>query len=109
MEAVLTVAIVLLLTALAIPAYLKTQPQRQKDQCLRQLDDIASACRRYAIEQGGFPASIAALAPAYLPEIPACPLDGSYALGTPEGTPPSCTIHAPTAADLVTDDDLAAP
>lgn len=109
MEIVLTVAIVLLLTALAIPAYLKTQPQRQRDLCLRQLDDVASACRRYAIEQGGFPPSIAALVPAYLPEVPACPLDGTYALGTPEGLPPTCSIHAPSAADLVSDGDPAAP
>lgn len=100
MEIILTVAIIILLLGLALPAFLKTRPQRQKALCLANLDDIASACRHYAIDRGGFPASLDELVPAYLPEVPRCPADGAYALGTPEGLPPSCPIHAPPAPDL---------
>ncbi|MBQ9343955.1 MAG: hypothetical protein IJT88_01915 [Kiritimatiellae bacterium] len=95
MEVALTVAIVLVLLGLAIPAFVKTRPQRQRAQCLAQLDELASACRHYAIERGGFPGTIEELVPAYLPEVPVCPAGGVCALGTPEGLPPSCSLHAP--------------
>ena len=99
-EVALTIAIVVILSALAIPAFLKTLPQRQRAECLAQLDAIASACRHYAIERGGFPASIDELVPAYLPAVPTCPAGGTYVLGTPEGLPPSCSVHAPAEPDI---------
>ena len=92
-EIVFGVLAALLLFGIALPAFFKTRPQRQANACARQLDDIATASRRYAVERGGFPASIGALVPDFLPSAPSCPAGGVYALGTPEGDPPVCSVH----------------
>lgn len=92
-EVVFAVLAALLLFGIALPAFFKTRPQRQANACARHLDDIATASRRYAVERGGFPASINDLVPDFLPSAPSCPAGGSYALGTPEGDPPVCSVH----------------
>ena len=93
-EVVFAVLSVLLLAGVAFPAFLKTRPQRQAKTCARHLDDIAVASRRYAIERGCFPPSFSDLTPAFLPTVPTCPAGGVYALGSPEGDPPVCSVHS---------------
>ena len=91
-ECVIVVAILLLLAAIALPAFIQNQQKTCAAECAMNLDAIADACRRYASDQGGFPASLAELVPDYLPAVPACPSGGAYTLGSPEGDPPACSI-----------------
>jgi type II secretory pathway pseudopilin PulG len=91
-EATIVLAMILLLAAISLPAFFKNQDQKREAACVRNLDAIATACRRFAAERGGFPKSLAHLVPDYLPAAPACPAGGTYTLGTPEGDPPTCSI-----------------
>ncbi|MBR6021425.1 MAG: hypothetical protein IK066_03285 [Kiritimatiellae bacterium] len=94
-ETLVAAAVLLLLAAIAFPAFLKTRDQRHAADCSVARDALATACRRYAITRGGWPGSPAALVPDFLPAVPACPSGGTIALGTPYGDPPTCTVHAP--------------
>jgi prepilin-type N-terminal cleavage/methylation domain-containing protein len=91
-EVSLVVAILLLLAAIALPAFFQNQHKQRAAACAMNLEAIATACRRHASEQGGFPATLEALAPAWLKTVPACPAGGTYTLGTPEGDPPACSV-----------------
>jgi type II secretory pathway pseudopilin PulG len=91
-EATIVVAILLLLAAIALPAFFQNQHKRRAAECAMNLDAISVACRRHAAEQGGFPRDLAGLVPAYLQRVPACPAGGAYTLGTPEGDPPACSV-----------------
>ena len=91
-EVSILLAILLLLAAISIPALFQNQKKAREAECAINLDAIASACKRHAAEQGGFPPSLEALVPAYLGAPPICPAGGTYTLGTPEGDPPSCSI-----------------
>lgn len=91
-EVSILLAIVLLLAAISLPALFQNQQKKQAAACAMNLDAIALASKRHAAEQGGFPASLSALVPAYLNSVPACPAGGTYRLGTPTGDPPTCSI-----------------
>ena len=94
-ETLVAAAILLLLAAIAFPAFLKTRDQRHAADCSVARDALATACRRHAITRGGWPGSPAELVPDFLPAVPSCPSGGTIALGTPYGDPPTCTVHAP--------------
>jgi type II secretory pathway pseudopilin PulG len=104
LEVLLAAFVLLLLAAIALPAFTKTRDQRQTAECAADRDALATACRRYAIERGGWPARAADLVPDFLPAVPVCPADGDIALGTPLGDPPTCTIHAPPLPSPFDDD-----
>lgn len=91
-EAAIVLAILLLLAAIALPAFFQNQQKRRAAECAMNLDAVAIACKRHASEQGGFPRDLAGLVPAYLKQVPACPAGGTYTLGTPEGDPPACSV-----------------
>jgi Tfp pilus assembly protein PilE len=91
-EVSILLAILLLLAAISLPALFQNQQKKRAAECAMNLDAIATACKRYASENGGFPKSLSELVPAYLDAVPACPSGGTYSLGTPEGDPPVCTI-----------------
>ena len=91
-ECAIVVAILLLLAAIALPAFIQNQQKQRTAECAMNLDAISDACKRYASDRGGFPASLAGLVPDYLPSVPACPSGGTYTLGSPEGDPPACSI-----------------
>ena len=91
-ECAIVVAILLLLAAIALPAFIQNRQKQQAAECTRNLDAIAEACKRYASDRGGFPPNLAGLVPDYLPSPPACPAGGTYTLGSPEGDPPTCSI-----------------
>lgn len=95
-EATIVVAILLLLAAIALPAFFQNQTQQRAAQCGMNLEAISQACKTHASEQGRFPESVDALVPAYLTKLPICPVGGVYTLGTPEGDPPSCSIPGHT-------------
>jgi type II secretory pathway pseudopilin PulG len=91
-EVTLVTAILLLLAAIALPAFFQNQTRQRAARCGMQLDAISSACRRHASERGGFPRDLSALVPDFLSEVPVCPAGGAYTLGTPEGDPPTCSV-----------------
>ena len=91
-EVSIVIAILLLLTAISLPAFFQNQQNKRAAECAMNLDAIAIACQRQALEKGGFPQRLSDLVPTYLDSIPACPSGGAYTLGTPEGDPPTCSI-----------------
>lgn len=95
-EATIVVAILLLLAAIALPAFFQNQTQKHAAQCAINLEAISQACKTHASEKGRFPDSLDALVPDYVPDHPTCPAGGVYTLGTPEGDPPTCSIPGHT-------------
>ena len=95
-EATIVLAILLLLAAISLPAFFQNQQKKRAAECAMNLDAIATACKKYAAEKGGFPKSLSELVPTYLESTPACPSGGTYTLGTPEGDPPVCSIPGHT-------------
>ena len=91
-EVSLLLAILVLILAISIPALFQNQQKKRIAECAMNLDSIATACKKYAAEKGGFPTNLSALVPTYLDTIPTCPSGGTYTLGTPEGDPPTCSI-----------------
>jgi Tfp pilus assembly protein PilE len=91
-EVSIMLAILLLLAAISLPAFFQNQQKKRAAACAMNLDAIATACKHYAVEKGGFPRTLAELVPTYLKSVPACPSGGAYTLGTPEGDPPTCSI-----------------
>lgn len=88
----IVLAIVLLLAAVSLPTFFQNRKKADEDKCVTQLDAISVACQEYAREHGGFPKTLEELVPDYLESIPVCPAGGTYTLGTPEGSPPTCSI-----------------
>ena len=91
-EVSITLAILALILAISIPALFQNQQKKRVAECAMNLDSIATACKKYAAEKGGFPKNLSSLVPTYLETVPACPSGGTYTLGTPEGDPPTCSI-----------------
>ena len=91
-EVSILVAIVLLVVAISLPAFIQNQQKKNAAACAMNLEAIDAACRKHASEQGGFPKSLSSLVPGYLSRLPTCPAGGTYTLGTPEGDPPVCSI-----------------
>lgn len=91
-EVSITLAILVLILAVSIPALFQNQQKKRVAECAMNLDSIATACKKYAAEKGRFPQHLSDLVPAYLDSVPACPSGGTYTLGTPEGDPPTCSI-----------------
>lgn len=91
-EVSITLAILVLILAVSIPALFQNQQKKRIAECAMNLDSIAAACKKYAAEKGGFPETLSDLVPAYLDSVPSCPSGGAYTLGTPEGDPPTCSI-----------------
>lgn len=89
----IVLAIALLIAAISIPSLFRNRREKQSAACAMNLEAISTACKRHAAEKGGFPANLDALVPAYLDSVPSCPAGGTYTLGTPEGDPPTCSVH----------------
>ena len=91
-EVSITLAILVLILVISVPALFQNQQKKRIAECAMNLDAIATACKKYAAEKDGFPKHLSDLVPAYLESVPACSSGGTYALGTPEGDPPTCSI-----------------
>ena len=91
-EATIVLAILLLLAAIAVPAFIQNAQKKRAAQCAMHLDAVASACRRYAAEERAYPTNLSSLVPAYLRAVPQCPSGGSYSLGAADSSPPICSI-----------------
>ena len=91
-EVTIVVAILLLLTAISLPALVRNREKQRAAECAMNLDAVATACQKFAAETGGFPKKLSDLVPAYLDAVPACPAGGTYALGAAEGAAPTCSV-----------------
>ena len=91
-EVSIVLAILLLLAAISLPAFFQNQQKKRAAECAMNLDAIDLACKKHAAEKGGYPAALADLVPDYLGSLPSCPSGGGYALGTPDGDPPTCSV-----------------
>jgi prepilin-type N-terminal cleavage/methylation domain-containing protein len=77
-EIMIVVAIISLLTAIAIPAFLQYRLDTQMGLCLANLRLIQGALAAYQTKTGSYPNSLDAVAP-YLGTLPVCGLGGAYA------------------------------
>ena len=91
-EVSIAAAILLLIVAIAVPAWIQNRQKAQAARCALNLEALAGACKKYASEKGGYPSAPSNLVPDYLESVPACPAGGVYSLGTAEGDPPACSI-----------------
>ena len=91
-EATIVLAILLLIAAISAPALRQNLQTKRAAACAMNLDAIDLACKKHAAEKGGYPAALADLVPDYLGSLPSCPSGGGYALGTPDGDPPTCSV-----------------
>jgi type II secretory pathway pseudopilin PulG len=91
-EALIVLAILLLLAAISLPALFQNQQKKRAAECAMNLDAVMIACKRQATENGVFPKNLSELVPAYFESVPTCPSGGTYTLGTPEGDPPTCSV-----------------
>ena len=91
-EVTIVLAILLLIAAISAPALRENRQRRRAAECAMNLDAIEIACKKYAADKGGYPPSLADLVPEYLGTLPACPSGGTYAIGTPDGMPSTCSI-----------------
>jgi len=87
-----------LLSAIAIPNFVKARGTAQKNACLINLRQLDAAKQQWALENrkaAGAEATMSDLAP-YLPKLPVCPAGGVYSLGK-LGEAPTCSIkgHEP--------------
>ena len=76
-EIMIVVAIIALLTAIAVPAFMEYRRDTYLALCLANLRLIQSALGVYQIKEGTYPASANDIV-GYLGTIPACPISATY-------------------------------
>jgi len=83
-EILIVVAIVGLLSGLAIPHFLNARKTAQRNLCLSHLKHIDDAKAMWAVTEGGLSSdepTWSDLVPDYLRKIPVCPEGGTYTIG----------------------------
>jgi type II secretion system protein G len=81
-EIMIVVAIIGLLSAIAIPNFLTARQTAQANACVANLRQIEGAKVLYHLDTGEYPADLAALSTDYLRTEPKCPSGASYNVGT---------------------------
>ena len=99
-EIMIVVAILGLLLGMALPNFIKSRTQAQKQVCIENLTQIESAKQIWGVETGkknGDVATDADLfgATSYMKQKPACPAGGDYDL-TSIGLNAKCTVNGHT-------------
>jgi len=93
-EIMIVVAIIGLLSALAIPSLLKSRNTSRQKACINNLRQIDAAKERWAMENNinsGEPSVDANVNTYMVKGRPVCPAGGTYTYQT-IGTPPTCSI-----------------
>ena len=98
-EIMIVVAIIGLLAAIAIPNFIKAREISQRNACIANLKQIDGAKNTWALETkkvNGDPCVDADLygPTLYIRSTPACPANGTYAIGNVGITVPTCTLSA---------------
>jgi prepilin-type N-terminal cleavage/methylation domain-containing protein len=92
-EIMIVVAIIGLLTAIAVPSFTQARTTTQQNLCIENLRQVMDSKDQWAIDNnqvtGATPT--AANVNAYLRAAPTCPASGTYAYGN-VGANPTCTI-----------------
>ena len=105
-EIMIVVAIIGIIIAIAVPAFLRARENARGQACQENLSKIDGAKEQYALEfrlaNGGVATMANLIAPGvavagegYLKATPTCPSSGVYTGGA-IGTPPTCSIGATT-------------
>ena len=89
-EIMIVVAIIGLLSAIAIPNFVKARTSAQTNACISNLKQIEGAIVLYNLDTGADPATLGALSPDYLKSTPTCP--GGGAAYVISGARPTCNI-----------------
>jgi prepilin-type N-terminal cleavage/methylation domain-containing protein len=97
-EIMIVVAIIGLLSAIAIPNFIKQRTYSQSRACIKNLSTIESAKQQWGVEKGktdvDIPLDTELIGPElYLKALPVCPAGGTYTIGAIGGTA-SCTRSA---------------
>jgi prepilin-type N-terminal cleavage/methylation domain-containing protein len=99
-EIMIVVAIIGLLTAIAIPSFIKARTTSQTNICMENLTKIDHSKQEWALEnkKTGTDTPTQAELEVYLKAWPECPAGGSYTIGTVD-TSPTCSEGAPHIID----------
>jgi len=94
-EILIVVAIMGMVTAIALPNFMKTRKVARTQVCLENLAQIESAKQIWGVENGkktgDVPVEADLIGPTlYIRKLPTCPGGGNYNFGA-IGTPPSCS------------------
>jgi prepilin-type N-terminal cleavage/methylation domain-containing protein len=95
-EIMIVVAIIGLLTAIAIPSFIKARTTSQTNICMENLSKIDHSKQEWALEQkktGGDTPTQAELE-FYLKTWPTCPASGTYTINTVDENP-TCSVGTP--------------
>ena len=95
-EIMIVVAIIGLLTAIAIPSFIKARNTSQTNICMENLTKIDHSKQEWALEEKKTGADVPAqseLLP-YLKEWPECPASGAYTIGDVDSNP-TCSVGDP--------------
>lgn len=95
-EIMIVVAIIGLLTAIAIPSFIKARTTSQTNICMENLSKIDHSKQEWALEwkkTGGDSPAEADLLP-YLKAWPECPASGAYTINTVDENP-TCSVGDP--------------
>ncbi len=77
-ELMVVILIIGILVAIAVPVYFSAQNSAKIRTCQANLRTMDGAIQAYAATHGSDPATLAALAPEQLKEVPTCPDSGTY-------------------------------
>lgn len=93
-EIMIVVALIGLISMVAIPTFLKARGKAQVNTCIANLKRIDGAKMLYAIDNNLLTAvsvSMSDIIPDYIKRTPSCPAGGTYTVGVVGGSP-ACTI-----------------
>jgi prepilin-type N-terminal cleavage/methylation domain-containing protein len=94
LEIMITVAIIGLLTVIALPSFFNARATSQKNACIDHLRQISGAKDQYALSHNGAaPGDLNQLVPDIIRRVPTCPAGGNYTIGA-LGEAPICSESA---------------
>ncbi len=97
-EIMIVVAIIGILAAIAIPNFVKSRKESQKNACIANMKQVEGACEQYMVAEKTTSCTMANLtgATSYLKKEPKCPTDDkSYTIAVDSG---AATVSCPNSA-----------
>ena len=94
-EVMLVVAIVGVLSALAMPSFVSSRERARRNLCLKNLRSIDEAKSMWAVYEGHTAEETPVwddIVPTYIKDVPSCPAGGTYTLQTVDVNP-TCSVQ----------------